>query len=130
RGSKMTTNIVLLAYCQAHQRVADYLHKLSDEQLRWQLNRASLPIAWHGWHLARWADYFQVSVAGMTPALGQLLGEGVQIWQREGLAAKWGFDSAALGYSETGMNMADRSEEHTSELQSRENLVCRLLLEK
>src|SRR5690606_41327032 len=26
--------------------------------------------------------------------------------------------------------MADRSEEHTSELQSRENLVCRLLLEK
>src|SRR5690606_41264961 len=26
--------------------------------------------------------------------------------------------------------MHDRSEEHTSELQSRENLVCRLLLEK
>src|SRR5690606_41425263 len=26
--------------------------------------------------------------------------------------------------------MLDRSEEHTSELQSRENLVCRLLLEK
>src|SRR5690606_41751480 len=27
-------------------------------------------------------------------------------------------------------NKTDRSEEHTSELQSRENLVCRLLLEK
>src|SRR5690606_41533697 len=27
-------------------------------------------------------------------------------------------------------NLAVRSEEHTSELQSRENLVCRLLLEK
>src|SRR5690606_40765211 len=27
-------------------------------------------------------------------------------------------------------NPVDRSEEHTSELQSRENLVCRLLLEK
>src|SRR5436309_9666649 len=27
-------------------------------------------------------------------------------------------------------NRIDRSEEHTSELQSRENLVCRLLLEK
>src|SRR5690606_40742898 len=27
-------------------------------------------------------------------------------------------------------NLSDRSEEHTSELQSRENLVCRLLLEK
>src|SRR5690606_39464201 len=27
-------------------------------------------------------------------------------------------------------DLAERSEEHTSELQSRENLVCRLLLEK
>src|SRR5690606_41669611 len=32
---------------------------------------------------------------------------------------------------ETGLEMSRlRSEEHTSELQSRENLVCRLLLEK
>src|SRR5436309_12149758 len=30
----------------------------------------------------------------------------------------------------TGWHRAGRSEEHTSELQSRENLVCRLLLEK
>src|SRR5690606_39853266 len=30
----------------------------------------------------------------------------------------------------TERDLADRSEEHTSELQSRENLVCRLLLEK
>src|SRR5690606_41243124 len=29
-----------------------------------------------------------------------------------------------------GLLVLDRSEEHTSELQSRENLVCRLLLEK
>src|SRR5436309_6103955 len=29
-----------------------------------------------------------------------------------------------------GITTKDRSEEHTSELQSRENLVCRLLLEK
>src|SRR5207302_9247623 len=30
----------------------------------------------------------------------------------------------------SGDDQVDRSEEHTSELQSRENLVCRLLLEK
>src|SRR2546428_1224918 len=29
-----------------------------------------------------------------------------------------------------GLNVRDRSEEHTSELQSRSDLVCRLLLEK
>src|SRR5690606_29761640 len=32
--------------------------------------------------------------------------------------------------AELRKKMIDRSEEHTSELQSRENLVCRLLLEK
>src|SRR5690606_40865294 len=31
---------------------------------------------------------------------------------------------------EVAVNIRGRSEEHTSELQSRENLVCRLLLEK
>src|SRR5690606_40415117 len=40
--------------------------------------------------------------------------------------------AAAGGRTDYGTNVPgkDRSEEHTSELQSRENLVCRLLLEK
>ena len=36
----------------------------------------------------------------------------------------------ANGYGHGGVASAKRSEEHTSELQSRTNLVCRLLLEK
>src|SRR5690606_41749290 len=44
---------------------------------------------------------------------------------------KWGIHST---YSENllmlTLSRGGRSEEHTSELQSRENLVCRLLLEK
>src|SRR5690606_29450632 len=41
-------------------------------------------------------------------------------------------DEIGLGKSHDGIMVLpnDRSEEHTSELQSRENLVCRLLLEK
>src|SRR5690606_41840144 len=47
--------------------------------------------------------------------------------QPHGPAAGPGF----LGLDETPHHGIDpRSEEHTSELQSRENLVCRLLLEK
>src|SRR5690606_41622191 len=40
-------------------------------------------------------------------------------------------DGDTRGLDELGLDrlLADRSEEHTSELQSRENLVCRLLLE-
>src|SRR2546430_4096842 len=38
-------------------------------------------------------------------------------------------DSVSL-FSESGEPSRERSEEHTSELQSQSNLVCRLLLEK
>src|SRR3712207_7901576 len=41
----------------------------------------------------------------------------------------WVLDSAA-GPEKEGAGMPGRSEEHTSELQSRQYLVCRLLLEK
>src|SRR5436309_12538610 len=37
---------------------------------------------------------------------------------------------ARLSFVLLSLLFGDRSEEHTSELQSRENLVCRLLLEK
>src|SRR5690606_41514903 len=36
----------------------------------------------------------------------------------------------SLNHVQNWRNVLPRSEEHTSELQSRENLVCRLLLEK
>jgi hypothetical protein len=101
------TNLVISSYCQSHQRILTFLQKLSDEQLCWQLNSESLAIAWHGWHVARWADYFQASVPGMTPELSQLLGEDVQLWRREQIAQQWGFDSTQLGYAETGMSMPD-----------------------
>src|SRR5690606_42142478 len=39
-------------------------------------------------------------------------------------------DGVSPAPADDGASPAPRSEEHTSELQSRENLVCRLLLEK
>src|SRR5690606_41990538 len=46
-------------------------------------------------------------------------------------SAGWNDPPAAVrGHSATPAGGPARSEEHTSELQSRENLVCRLLLEK
>src|SRR2546421_741399 len=40
------------------------------------------------------------------------------------------FDAASIGPAGSGWSASRRSEEHTSELQSRSDLVCRLLLEK
>src|SRR3712207_8237036 len=39
-------------------------------------------------------------------------------------------DGVALGRGQAGDRALDRSEEHTSELQSRQYIACRLLLEK
>src|SRR2546430_12148940 len=48
-------------------------------------------------------------------------------WKIHGLCQ---FDGRSDGYRRCGRNGRGRSEEHTSELQSQSNLVCRLLLEK
>src|SRR5690606_40481697 len=42
----------------------------------------------------------------------------------------WSFRDQGAFHERVTNEILDRSEEHTSELQSRENLVCRLLLEK
>src|SRR3989475_9083881 len=48
------------------------------------------------------------------------------------ITARGAWESVKRHFRELGVNTqaSDRSEEHTSELQSQSNLVCRLLLEK
>src|SRR3712207_7137754 len=57
---------------------------------------------------------------GLVPRLGAEVGD------RDAVLAGRFFEGALHGLRGAG----DRSEEHTSELQSRQYLVCRLLLEK
>src|SRR5690606_39981232 len=45
-------------------------------------------------------------------------------------APQWGFYDVLFSKTNRDQALKPRSEEHTSELQSRENLVCRLLLDK
>src|SRR2546430_8926434 len=52
-----------------------------------------------------------------------------QFWRGDGVIRRELSEFAVFGDS-TGMQVKVRSEEHTSELQSQSNLVCRLLLEK
>src|SRR2546430_15402334 len=59
-------------------------------------------------------------------------GKSLAEWQSEdGTPAKWVVRDGAFEVApHTGAIVTKRSEEHTSELQSQSNLVCRLLLEK
>src|SRR5690625_6565380 len=53
-----------------------------------------------------------------------------RVWESVSLAAGKRPESLTLAISTPADNTESRSEEHTSELQSRGHLVCRLLLEK
>src|SRR5690554_7467062 len=80
-------------------------------------------------------EYFKEQLSKLEPGRILLPGDGEG---RNGIcAAKQGWDVEAFDISSEGKKKADqlaekynRSEEHTSELQSRPHLVCRLLLEK
>src|SRR5688572_31712049 len=55
---------------------------------------------------------------------GNVSGPGTRIWRHSPVLG------CTIVKEDAGVTNASRSEEHTSELQSQSNLVCRLLLEK
>src|SRR5690606_39598855 len=59
------------------------------------------------------------------PALAKLMELVIRALEHKDSAARWTLPALAVG-----VFVLRRSVEHTSELQSRENLVCRLLLDK
>ena len=102
-----TATLISDQYCMTHERALKLTDKLSDEQLRWRPTPTGHSIAFHLWHMARWADHLQAAIPGMTPELGGQLGPRVEIWEAERLAVRWGFDLVELGYAQTGMTMSD-----------------------
>jgi hypothetical protein len=104
------TQAIAVRTAQVHEQIVTVTSDLSDEQLARrpvEVAPSIAPsIAWHLWHIARWADFVQASLPGMAPELGRHLGPGRQVWEAEGLAARWGL-AAAAGYRETGMGLDD-----------------------
>src|SRR5699024_11886203 len=83
--------------------------------------------------LANVANLYQMSLLAFSGLLGGLLKEGKKAGVSVGLLVGtfligiYG-ETSAIGPSFIESSIAIRSEEHTSELQSRFDLVCRLLL--
>src|SRR2546422_8405592 len=72
-------------------------------------------------------SYTEEGFAQMHRAVPLVLAVFKQALRRPKLRIVFGTDAVAGAF---GKNWEERSEEHTSELQSRLHLVCRLLLEK
>src|SRR3712207_6963833 len=73
---------------------------------------------------------FQVIATGATAEFGRTAGGVVNVVTKSGTNAFHGSLFHFQRLEALTANTSDRSEEHTSELQSRQYLVCRLLLEK
>src|SRR5690606_42063373 len=70
------------------------------------------------------------SVGHQTPLYQQHLNAGARMVNFSGWDMPIQYQSVIEEHQAVRQHAGVRSEEHTSELQSRENLVCRLLLEK
>jgi hypothetical protein len=86
-------------YRNTHENLLALVNDLTDEQIGWTPNETTPSIGFHVWHLARWADYLQEMING----------RGSQLWENEGLAARWNMETASLGYAQTGMSMDDKT---------------------
>jgi len=89
-------------YRDTNAEVLKTIGALSDEQIVWQPHPACNSVAFLLWHMARWEDHMQATVPGMTDELSHRMPPSQQIWERDQLAAKWGFNSSQLGELELG----------------------------
>jgi hypothetical protein len=114
---------VVTAYAvrRSHEAVLRVVNDVSDDALR-SGSSSSPSMAFHLWHLARWADLLQAQMPGMTPVLRERLGDAPQIWDTEELAKVWGFGGIELGGDDTGMGM-DEGVSVTLPLPERELLL-------
>ena len=98
---------VLHSFKDIHRVVVNLVGELNDEQIRWKPEGYGTSIGFHLWHLARESDYLKAAIMKYYPAIGAEFGDGIEIWQKELLAQKWGFP---LGLHETvGTGLSDEA---------------------
>ena len=82
---------VLQSFQEIHRIVINLVGELSDEQLQWKPEGYPTSIGFHLWHLARESDNLKAAIMTHFPQIGPDFGDGMEIWQKEALAQKWGF---------------------------------------
>ena len=82
---------VLYSFKDIHKVVLSLADDLNDEQLNWKPEGYSTSIGFHLWHLARESDYLKAAILYHNPQFIPEFGDGMQIWENESLAQRWGF---------------------------------------
>ena len=95
---------VLFSYKDIHKVVLALAESLDDDQLRWKPEGYSTSIGFHLWHLARESDYLKAAILYHNPQFVPEFGDGLEIWQKESLAQKWGFPEGLHETVGTGLS--------------------------
>ncbi len=95
---------VLYSFRDIHKVVLNLAEDLNDEQLNWKPKGYSTSIGFHLWHLARESDYLKAAILNHYPQIGSEFGDGIEIWQKESLAQKWGFPEGLHETVGTGLS--------------------------
>ena len=93
-----------------HSLVLDSVVGLPEEEVFRRRGRTGPPMAFHIWHLARWADRLQARLPQLTPRLEERLGERREVWVAERIAVRWGLEDPGLGFGSTGTGMDHEAE--------------------
>ena len=89
-----------------HRLILDAADATPATDLAWRPGPTAPPIAFHLWHCARWADRWAEAIPALVPRVAERIARQPQRWERDGLAARWGFPSS-LGGGGTGMELRD-----------------------
>jgi hypothetical protein len=95
---------VLHSFKDIHNVVLNLANDLTDEQLNWKPKNYSTSIGFHLWHLARESDYLKAAILYHNPQFIPEFGDGKQVWEKEGLAQKWGFPEGLHETVGTGLS--------------------------
>jgi hypothetical protein len=95
---------VLYSFKDIHKVILNLAYELNDEQVRWKPEGYSTSIGFHLWHLARESDYLKAALLDRNPQFVPEFGDGIEIWQKESLAQKWGFPEGLQETVGTGLS--------------------------
>ncbi len=88
-----------------HDGALKLAERTDDAALRERPRRTAPPIAFHLWHMARWADRLQARITAAVPSLSPGRSE---IWVGERIADQWKI-TTPLGKFDSGMEMGDEA---------------------
>jgi len=95
---------VFHSFKDIHKVVLNLADDLNNAQLNWKPEGYSTSIGFHLWHLARESDYLKSAILHHNPQFVPEFGDGIEIWQKESLAQKWGFPAGLHETVGTGMS--------------------------